>query len=165
MRILKIMLLSVALCGCTLQPAVPVSEKGRLAEAELLVRYSLTDRIIDNAVEDYVKLFSGYLISRQVPGKQVEAMIQEEVAAMMEDDQQRLLDALVPIYRRYYTADEIHQLLTFYRTEVARKSIEVSAQIAAEAQEPLRSWNEHYVYLLLDRLEARMTEMGLKLKQ
>ena len=165
MRVLMILLLSVALFGCALPSAVPTSEEGRQAEAEQLVRYSLTDRIVENAEENYVQLFRDYLVSRQVPGEQAETLIREEFAAMMVDDQQRLLDALVPIYRRYYTAEEIHQLLAFYRTEVASKSLEVSGQIAAEAQEPLRLWNEHYVYILLDRLEGRMVEMGLELKQ
>lgn len=166
MRFIPILLTSLLLFACALPPAVPTSEEGRQAEAEQLVRYSLTGRVTANAEEGYVELFRDYLVSRQVPAEQAEALVREEFAALVADGgEQRLLDALVPVYRRYYTAAEIHQLLSFYQTDVARKSLEVGSRIAAEAEEPLRSWNEHYVYLLLDRLEARVAEMGLRLDQ
>ena len=165
MRILVTLLLGFILCSCALSPEVPTTEEGKQAEAEELVRSSLTDRIMENVEKNFVDMFTGYLVSKQVPAEQAEALVHEEFEALMADEEQRLLDALVPIYRRYYTADEIHQLLSFYRTEVARKSIRVSGQIAAEAQQSVRLWNEHYENVLLERLEGRVAEMGSELNQ
>ena len=165
MRILITLLLSFIFCSCAQPPAVPTTEDGKQAEAEELVRYSLTDRIMENVEKNFVEMFTSYLASKQVPEDQAETLVREEFAALMAEEEQRLLDALVPIYRRYYTADEIHQLLSFYRTEVARKSIRVSGQIAAEAQQSVRLWNEHYENVLLKRLEGRVAEIGIELEQ
>jgi hypothetical protein len=120
---------------------------------------------MESAEKNFVEMFVAYLKSKQVPDEEAEKLVREEFAAIMAAEQQRLLDALVPIYRRYYTAEEIHQLLSFYRTEVARKSLKVSGQIAAEAQQPVRLWNVHYESVLLERLGIRLAEMGIELEQ
>ena len=165
MRILITILFGFILISCATPPAVPTSEEGKQAEAEELVRSSLTDRIMENVEKNFVEMFTGYMVSKQVPAQQAVALVREEFAALVADEEQRLLDSLVPIYRRYYTADEIHQLLSFYRTDVARKSIRVSGQIAAEAQQSVRLWNEHYENVLLERLEGRVAEMGVEVEQ
>jgi hypothetical protein len=164
MRIQTMLLLGLVLSACAAPPAVPTTEEGRQAEAEQLVRYSLTDRIMASVEKNFVEMFAGYLVSKQVPAGQADALVREEFAAIMADEEQRLLDALVPIYRRYYTAEEIHQLLSFYRTEVARKSIQVSGQIAAEGQQFVRLWNGNFEQALLERVKARSAEAGITIE-
>ncbi len=163
MRILTILLLAIALTACAATAAVPTSEDGKALEAEQLVRYSLTGRIMENVENNYSDQLGSMLASMEVPAEQAEQIISEVIKSVADNEHQRLIDALVPIYRRYYTADEIHQLLSFYKTDVARKSLKVSSQIAAESQQPVRLWNERFEDELLKRVDARLNEMGLSI--
>jgi len=128
------------------------------------VRLSLTDRVMTNVQDNYTNQLGAVLTAQNVPAEDAAKLIEKEMQALADSEHQRLLDALVPIYRRYYTADEIHQLLSFYQTEVARKSIRVSGMIAAEGQQFVRLWNENFEQELLDRIKARLKESGIMIE-
>ena len=152
MRIYSILILIVLLSACcpkmppvqsSEMSTVPTTDEALNHEAELMVRASLTDRLMENAV-NYYRIQTALLLTRQgTPQAEAEAKVMEAVQPLIEAEHQRLVEALVPIYRRYYTAEEIHQLLSFYQTEVAKKSTRISPQIAADGQPFVRSWNEH----------------------
>ena len=163
MRILTTLLLAITLTACAATTAVPTSEAGKALEAEQLVRYSLTGRIMESVENNYSVQLASLLTSMEVPAGKKEQIITEEIKTVAEGEHQRLLNALVPIYRRYYTADEIHQLLSFYKTDVARKSLKVSSQIAAESQQYVRLWNDHFEEELMKRVDERLSEMGLSI--
>ena len=163
MRILMTLLLAITLTACAATTAVPTSEAGKALETEQLVRYSLTGRIMESVENNYSVQLASLLTSMEVPAGKKEQIITEEIKTVAEGEHQRLLNALVPIYRRYYTADEIHQLLSFYKTDVARKSLKVSSQIAAESQQYVRLWNDHFEEELMKRVDERLSEMGLSI--
>ena len=144
--------------------AVPTDEAEQVREAEQLVRLSLTDRIMTNIQDNYINQLGAVLTAQKVPAEDAARLIDEEMQALADQEHQRLLDSLVPIFRRYYTADEIHQLLSFYQTEVARKSIRVSGQIAAEGQQFVRLWNENFEQALLERIKVRLKEAGITIE-
>jgi len=161
MRLLIILLLAMTwLTSIAIAETVPTTEAGKVREAELLVRLSLTDRVMTNVQDNYTNQLGAVLTAQEVPAEDAARLIDEEMQALADSEHQRLLDALVPIYRRYYTADEIHQLLSFYQTDVARKSIRVSGMIAAEGQQFVRLWNENFEQELLERVKARLREAG-----
>jgi len=165
MRFLIILLLAIMLSVSVADAvSVPTTEAEKLHEAEQLVRLSLTDRVMTNVQDNYTNQLGAVLTAQKVPADYAEKLIDEELQALADSEHQRLLDALVPIYRRYYTADEIHQLLSFYQTEVARKSIRVSGMIAAEGQQFVRLWNENFEQELLDRIKARLKESGITIE-
>ena len=159
--LLLAMTLSVNLAGAA---SVPTTEADKVREAEQLVRLSLTDRIMTNVQDNYTNQLGAVLTAQDVPGEDAARLIEAEMLALADSEHQRLLDALVPIYRRYYTADEIHQLLSFYQTEVARKSIRVSGMIAAEGQQFVRLWNENFEQELLERVKSRLREAGIMIE-
>lgn len=144
--------------------SVPTSEAEQIREAEQLVRLSLTERVMTNVQGNYANQLGSLLVAKDVPAEDAAKLIDEEMQVLAENEHQRLLDALVPIYRRYYTADEIHQLLSFYQTDVARKSIRVSGKIAAEGQQFIRLWHDHFEQELLERIYARLSESGITLE-
>ena len=165
MRLLIILLLAMTWSSSVaIAETVPTTEAGKVREAELLVRLSLTDRVMTNVQDNYTNQLGAVLTAQEVPAEDAARLIDEEMQALADSEHQRLLDALVPIYRRYYTADEIHQLLSFYQTEVARKSIRVSGMIAAEGQQFVRLWNENFEQELLERVKSRLREAGIMIE-
>jgi hypothetical protein len=46
-----------------------------------------------------------------------------------------MLEAMVPIYARHYTVDELHQLALFYQTPVGVKSLRLMPQLMAEGMQ------------------------------
>ena len=165
MRLLIIILIAMSLTvSLAVAESAPTTEADKVREAEQLVRLSLTDRIMTNVQDNYTNQLGAVLTAQDVPVEDAARLIEAEMLALADSEHQRLLDALVPIYRRYYTADEIHQLLSFYQTEVARKSIRVSGMIAAEGQQFVRLWNENFEQELLERVKSRLREAGIMIE-
>lgn len=160
---MKILLIfwSVALFGCVAVKSVPTTNLEQVREAEELIRFSLTGRFLESLQQRIQDRFSSLLIDNGLTAEKAEQTLNEVFTETATIEEQRLLDALVPIYRRYYTAEEIHQLLSFYQTEVARKSLKVSGQIAADGQEYIRVWHEHFEGQLLERIDKWLAKEGI----
>jgi len=55
---------------------------------------------------------------------------------------EHLMDIIVPIYAKYYSDDDIKELIAMYQTPVGRKMLSVLPQIAAESQAAGKAWGE-----------------------
>jgi hypothetical protein len=57
-------------------------------------------------------------------------------------DPAQLVDLIVPIYDKYYSADEIKGLIAFYETPIGNKMITVLPKIMAESQAAGGQWGQ-----------------------
>jgi uncharacterized protein len=55
---------------------------------------------------------------------------------------QQIVELAVPIYDKYYTAEEIKGLIRFYETPVGQKMASVMPQMSGELQDVGRKWGE-----------------------
>ena len=161
MRPFMIFVCVFCLAACQANLPVPSLEAQIAAETEQLIRFSLTDRLARDLETRYQDQFLTMFPVSDASHAQVSGIVTEEFEKVMAVEHQQLLNNLVTVYRRYFTADEIHQLLSFYKTDVARKSIAVSSQIAAESRQYVQLWNEHFGDILMQRVAARLKDAGI----
>jgi hypothetical protein len=67
-----------------------------------------------------------------------------------------LIDLVIPIYDKYYTRDEIHQLTLFYQSPIGQKTIKVLPQLSAEAIDAGQEWGK----MVADRAMRKLREKG-----
>ncbi|MDZ8223672.1 DUF2059 domain-containing protein [Nostoc sp. ChiVER01] len=64
-----------------------------------------------------------------------------------------LVDEIIPIYNKYFTNEEIKQLITFYQTPLGQKTITVIPQISQESYDVGRKYGIAAAQRALKKLE------------
>jgi hypothetical protein len=67
-----------------------------------------------------------------------------------------LIDLVIPIYDKYYTRDEIHDLTLFYQSPVGQKTIKVLPKLSADAIEAGQEWGK----MVADRAMRKLKDKG-----
>jgi hypothetical protein len=65
-----------------------------------------------------------------------------------------LFDQLIPIYAKYYTNQELEQLIAFYDTPVGKKTIQILPQLSAESADVGYRIGKQAAERAIQRLEA-----------
>ncbi len=91
--------------------------------------------------------------SPNLPGE----MFQEMLTEMRPED---LEDAIIPIYLKYFTADDLHHLVAFYESPFGKKVTRVMPQIMQESNEVGMDWGEKVVLKVATkwRKEGKLTQ-------
>lgn len=75
---------------------------------------------------------------------------------MKEVRSEELIDLVIPIYDKYYTREEIHDLTTFYQSPVGQKTIKVLPKLSAEAIDAGQEWGR----MVADRAMRKLHDKG-----
>ena len=75
----------------------------------------------------------------------------EMVDAIETDD---LMDILVPIYRKHFTAEDVDGLIRFYESPLGRKLIETQPDMVQESMSAGETWGERIAQEVVDRMIA-----------
>ena len=67
-----------------------------------------------------------------------------------------LIDLVIPIYDKYYTRAEIHDLTLFYQSPVGQKTIKVLPKLSAEAIDAGQEWGR----MVADRAMRKLKDKG-----
>lgn len=109
-------------------------------------------------------IFQALKASRpEVPDRALEVMDRELMALFSEKMTAPggLVDQVIPVYHRYFTHDEIRELLAFYQTPVGKKSIKVLPQVVNESMVAGRRWGETLGPEIETRVRAALEREGL----
>ncbi|HAJ75542.1 MAG TPA: hypothetical protein DCM64_03710 [Gammaproteobacteria bacterium] len=69
---------------------------------------------------------------------------------------------MYPIYHKYYSLEDIQQLLEFYDTDIGRKTIEVLPLLTQESIEVGQSWGMSIGPRIGQRVARRLAEEGIE---
>ncbi|WP_158247201.1 DUF2059 domain-containing protein [Geothermobacter hydrogeniphilus] len=162
-RTLLLILLSLAVAGpVSADPLTPAKSAG--------IRYLMQLTGTDNMEPE----LSGQLKSRarqalKADGdkisERVEAIVDFEVRQLLAERRDLLEDKLMHIYADHFSHDEIKQLISFYRSDIGKKSLRVLPAIRTESRETGRQWGETLVTELVRRINARMSAGDLRLTE
>lgn len=97
-----------------------------------------------------------------IPAKMY-AVLQEVVHSTIEDNLDELAELLIPMYHRHFSHGEIKGLLTFYRSDLGRKTIALTTVIAREGLASGRQWGRAVSPEIRKRVMARFKEHGYEM--
>jgi hypothetical protein len=101
------------------------------------------------------------LIQQANPGQeaQVDQAVKELIQPALEQRIPEFLDAAAAIYAKYFTRDELAQLVAFYKSPVAQKL----THVAPEITDLMRDWPNRVGNDILKQSAADLRKRGLKL--
>lgn len=86
----------------------------------------------------------------------VRAEFWEEVAKEISADD--LIKLVIPIYEKYYSEEDIDQLINFYRSPIGKKMQEVTPLLTQESMAAGQVWGRE----IAEKVVAKMKEQGYK---
>ena len=85
----------------------------------------------------------------------------EIVATVIGEALAGLMDELIPIYEKYFTHEEILEIIAFHESPIGKKSIEVMPQLMAESMQVAQPWAMTAMPKILEKVSEQMREEGL----
>ena len=122
-------------------------QAGKRAEIRQLIELTGAANISADALRQIISpLRAGF---PQVPDEFWDTFIKEVRS-------EELIDLVIPIYDKYYTRAEIHDLTTFYQSPVGQKTIKVLPKLSAEAIDAGQEWGR----MVADRAMRKLHDKG-----
>lgn len=141
--------------------ALPITPEERKNIEELLRASGAID-----LSKQMVRLFAGQVAGTlkssrpNLPAHVGDIINQEIVKVVTEalDQPEGLNDMMAQLYHKYYTDDDIQQLIAFYRSPAGRKMVQVMPVLLPESQNLGRIWGAKLLPVVLQRVQARLKE-------
>jgi hypothetical protein len=87
----------------------------------------------------------------------------DEIQKLFIERRGEIIDQIVLLYARQFTADEMNTLAAFYRTETGRKFINAMPELAQQAMVIGNSWGQKIAREAEQKIREELTKRGLKL--
>ena len=68
---------------------------------------------------------------------------------------------IIPIYAKYFSEDDILQLIAFYETPLGQKMIEVTPQLMMDSMQVTMRWMQSKIPEMQEQLQVRLESEGL----
>ena len=97
-----------------------------------------------------------------IPQKALD-MLPEEVGAVFDAHIPVFVAQIIPVYHRYFTAEEVKGMIAFYSTDLGRKAISAMPGLMTESMMIGQKWGEGLSPELAERVRARLKKEGIAL--
>ena len=74
-----------------------------------------------------------------------------------------LLKTFFSLYDKYFSLEEIQELLNFYKTEIGKKTIEVLPLLTQESLQAGQVWGAALAPKIAQRIRTRLVKEGIKI--
>jgi len=98
----------------------------------------------------------------QIPPKALD-FLPEEVEAVFAANVGAFLAAIVPVYHRYFSAEEIKGMIAFYSTDLGKKAISAMPGLMSESMVIGQQWGQSLGPVISERVRARLKKEGIEL--
>jgi hypothetical protein len=86
-----------------------------------------------------------------------------EVGAVFDEQIGAFVAAIIPVYHRYFTAEDIKGMIAFYSTDLGRKAIGAMPGLVSESMMIGQKWGESLQPAIAERVRARLKQEGVEL--
>ena len=124
--------------------------------------FSQTDKV-EKDIKELLVLTGSAQLGKQVASQmfdsfekmypQVPAEFWNEFKKEMKTDD--LINLMVPIYKKYYTHDEIKDLIKFYKTPIGQKTISVMPSVTQDAMAAGQTWGQEIAMKVLEKMKEK----------
>ena len=138
--------------------------ESRLKVAEELVAQTVTGSMVDNMTASLWPTVEADIKSKNPNADQ--AAIDGLKADFIDMQKQQMADLVVDmpaVYAKYFTADELKEILKFQTSEVGRKALAVTPQIMAEFMPKIMQSLQTQMPVIIERFKNKQTEKGYKI--
>ena len=97
-----------------------------------------------------------------IPQKALD-MLPAEVGAVFDAHIPAFVAQIIPVYHRYFTAEEVKGMIAFYSTDLGRKAISAMPGLMTESMMIGQKWGEGLSPELAERVRARLKKEGIEL--
>ena len=97
-----------------------------------------------------------------IPKKALD-MLPDEVGAVFDAHIPAFVAQIIPVYHRYFSAEEIKGMIAFYSTDLGRKAISAMPGLMSESMMIGQKWGEGLSPELAERVRARLKKEGIEL--
>lgn len=119
--------------------------------------YQLALQLMSQTMDALKNMFNKTLPDDKKIPDEVWANIVDEVKSDI--DKESYYNLVVPIYEKYLTADDIKELIAFYKSSVGRKFIGVAPNIMRDAGQAGEEWARKAMQRMIPRIKKRLREM------
>lgn len=131
------------------KPATPQTQSNQQLEKHRNIRNLLnltgTKKLVRQQINQFINIIKTQY--PQVPAKYWSTFLAET-------NVDELINRIIPIYSKYYTNEDIKELLKFYQTPLGKKTIATLPQITTESTEIGRQYGVEVAKRAIQKLEA-----------
>ena len=118
-------------------------EEAKKADIRQLLEITGAANLATQTMDDMEKTMRPMIAGALPPGEYRDKLVDlffEKFRSKRTPD--HLMEVIIPIYEKYYSDDDIKELIAMYQTPLGRKMLSVLPQIAAESQAAGKAWGE-----------------------
>ena len=97
-----------------------------------------------------------------IPQKALD-VLPAEIGAVFDEHIQSFKETVIPIYDKYFTGEEIKEMIRFYSTDLGKKTIKVMPALVGESMAAGRKWGEALGPEIARRVRARLQQEGVEI--